>query len=361
MNRVGKFAAALAAGLVLAPAALAKAKCDLPFSDVYRKIAPSVLRIFTVGVDPFSLMNRVDLSVGAGVVFDDVGHIVTNAHVVYDKKEIFVSTDGKTMEPATLVGADPVSDLAVIKSARSATIRKAPLGGSDGPDIGTEVLAIGFPMGLDLTATRGIVSGKERVIPFSPLSWLTPLMQTDAAVNPGNSGGPLIDRCGAVIGINTLSSTKAQNLNFAIPVALVRPIVDELVKNGRVVRPWHGIYGRIVPPALVVALGVRPGFLVETVEPGSPAERIGLKGGTFPVAYGFEKILLGGDVITQVNGTPLSDMDTVVRIVRSLKVGDTVALEYWRGPQKLTAEVKLPERPILPGDLRRFRERPPPE
>ncbi len=184
---------------------------------------------------------------------------------------------------------------------------------------------------------------------------MAPFIQTDAAINPGNSGGPLVDSCGEVVGINALYAEDVQNINFAIPIDLVRELVPELLKKGRVVRAWHGINGRIVPMQLVYTLGLVPGFLVETVEPGSPAEKIELQGGTLPIKIGMEEYLLGGDIITKVNGEEIRDIETVARIARSLEVGDTVHLEYWREGKTLTVEVVLPERPTLPGDVRRFR------
>jgi S1-C subfamily serine protease len=186
---------------------------------------------------------------------------------------------------------------------------------------------------------------------------MAPYIQTDAAINPGNSGGPLVNRCGEVIGINTLSGQDAQNINFAIPVDLVRELVPQLIKEKRVIRPWHGIYGRIVPMQLMYAIGLVPGFMIETVEPGSPADKIGLHGGTLPIKIGMGEFLLGGDIITKVNGEGLSDIETVARIARSLEVGDKVQLEFWREGETRTVEVVLPERPILPGDVRRYRKR----
>jgi S1-C subfamily serine protease len=142
-----------------------------------------------------------------------------------------------------------------------------------------------------------------------------------------------------------------------VPIDTVRELVPQLVAEGRVIRPWHGIHGRLVPPMLMYTLGIAPGFMVETVEPGSPAERIGLRGGRLPVAVGADRFLRGGDVITRVNGEPLEDMETVIRIVTAVEVGDRVALEYRRDGMTMTAEVVLPERPTLPGDMQRFRER----
>jgi S1-C subfamily serine protease len=331
--------------------------CDRATSDIFSEVAPSVLRVFSVAIDPFSISERVQMAVGTGLVIDETGHIVTNAHLVHESRELMVSSDGAEMLPATVIGIDPISDLAVIELALPfMPLVPATLGSSSDLSVGEDVLAVGFPFGIGKTATRGIVSAVERVVPLSPFSWRAPFVQTDAAINPGNSGGPLIDSCGRVVGINTLSTELGQNLGFAVPIDLVRELVPELIESGKISRAWHGINGRIVPLPLAFALDIPPGFLVETVEPGSPAEEIGLNGGTFPVVIGGEEFLLGGDVIVTANGEELMDIETVNRIASSLEVGDTVELEYLQDGELLSTEVVLPERPMLPGDVRRFRE-----
>jgi S1-C subfamily serine protease len=357
MNQIVKACAVILGCAVLAAPAKAAAACDRPFAEVFREVAPSVVRVLSVAIDPFNLTERVQMGMGSGLVIDDDGHVVTNAHVIHDASEIVISVDAGDMREAKIVGLDPISDLAVVGlTDRSVRLTKAKLGSTKTLEVGEEVLAVGHPLGLDKTVTQGIISGTGRVVPFSPMSWLTPLLQTDAAVSPGNSGGPLVNRCGEVIGINTLAGREGQNLNFAIPIDIVQDLVPQLVAQGRVIRPWHGIHGRLVPPVLMYTLGFGPGFMVETVEPGSPAEEIGLRGGRLPVAIGADEFLLGGDVITQVNGEALTDMDTVIRIVKAFKVGDTVKLEYRRDGMAQSAEVVLPERPMLPGDVQRFRQ-----
>jgi S1-C subfamily serine protease len=332
--------------------------CNKSFSDVFREVSPSTVRIVSVAIDPFKVIERVQLGVGTGFVIDDDGHIVTNAHVVYGASELIVSNGREQMAKAEIVGVDPISDLAVIKpTATSMDLQSARLGSSKTLAIGEEVLAVGYPLGIGKTATRGIISAIERVVPLSTFSWMTPFIQTDAAISPGNSGGPLVNRCGEIIGVNTLYAERGQNINFATPIDLVRELVPQMIEKGRVIRPWHGINGQIVPRELMFTFGVAPGFLVETIEPGSPADKINLHGGTFRIVIGVQEYLLGGDVITKVNGERLTDMETVARIARSLKVGDKVELEYWRSGQLKTAEVILPERPILPGDVIRFHER----
>jgi len=340
----------------LTPAAAGDRPCDKSFAEVFRAVAPSVPRIFAIAIDPFSIVKRTQIRMGSGVVLDDRSDVITNAHVVYAAGTIIISMSDDEMQEAEVVGLDPISDLAIVRPKHPRTrLQKAPLGHSSEIAIGDELLAIGYPLGLRVTATKGILSGTDIALPLSTMSWLTPFMQTDAALNPGNSGGPLVNRCGEVVGINTLSSgEKAQNLNFAVPIDAAREIISQLLEHGRVIRPWHGINGKVVPPVLQFALGVPAGFLIETIEPGSPAEKLGLRGGNLPVVVGTQEYVLGGDVITKVNGQRLSSIDAIIRLARSLKVGDKLTVEYWSGGQSKTADVILPERPVLQGDFKRF-------
>jgi serine protease Do len=327
--------------------------CSGTVEQVYQAVSPSVLQIFSVTIDSFSLTDRVKMETGSGVVFDDQGNIVTNAHVVYGAKQLFVAIEGGGVLEAKLIGADPVSDLAVVKliDVGEGILPKANFQTSDTLSIGQSVVAIGFPLGIGKTASQGIISGLDRLLPITTMSWLVPMIQTDAAINPGNSGGPLIDLCGNVIGIITRQNGQAEDIAFAIPASVIHQIMPDLLARGRVVRPWHGINGKIVSELLSPILGVPPGLLVETVEPGSPAEKVGLKGGQLRVAFGSDEYLLGGEVIISVNGQPLSDMSEVSRLVRSFKVGDEVTFLFWQNGQETTTKVILPERPTLVGDL----------
>ena len=245
--------------------------CVEDFSTVYNETSSSVARIHAIRIDPFRVLNRVQLNVGAGVFIDST-RIVTNAHIVWGASTIaVVANDAQQL--ATVVGADPISDIAVIQIGGvidGTTVVR--WGNSDGVKVGQDVLAIGHPVALTASATRGIISGKSRVLPITPMSWLTPLIQTDAAIFPGNSGGPLVDQCGDVIGINSMILRGRSGINFAIPSNIVQKIVAKIIKDGRVIRPWHGIHGRMINatlrPILEMTYGmhVPTGFLVETLE-----------------------------------------------------------------------------------------------
>ena len=221
--------------------------CDKSFAEVFRAVAPSVPRVFSVAIDPFSVVKRTQIRMGSGVVLDDRSNVITNAHVVYAAGTILISMSDDDMQEAEIVGLDPISDLAIVRPKYPRTRLQKPLFGHSGElEIGEELLAIGYPLGLRLTATKGILSGTDVALPLTPMSWLTPFIQTDAALNPGNSGGPLVNRCGEVVGISTLSSgERAQNLNFAIPIDAARDIIAQLLAHGRVIRAWHGINGKL--------------------------------------------------------------------------------------------------------------------
>ncbi len=334
--------------------------CNKRLSAIYEEISPYVVVVSSFAIDPFDLANRVAPSVGSGLVIDGQGTVVTNHHVVARSKAINVgSKDGQVFR-ATLIGGDPLLDIAVLRVPIKLPPASVPrFADSDEILIGDQVVAIGNPFGINQTLTTGVVSGLNRILPITAASWLTPFIQTDAAINPGNSGGPLINRCGEIVGINTLTAAKGQNLSFAIPSNVVKNAVSELLESGRIIRPWHGIYGRMIDVQALMFFNVplTPGYLVETIEPGSAAERAGLKGGTVPVRIGAQEFILGGDIITRVNETPIVDIETVLNIVNELKVGQNVKVEYFRDGRTKTVEILLPERPVLPGDLRPLHRR----
>jgi putative serine protease PepD len=216
--------------------------------------------------------------------------------------------------------------------------------------VGDEVVTIGNPIGLDQTMTRGIVSGLNRLLPGVSEE---PMIQTDAPINPGNSGGPLVDRCGAVIGINTFISEDAQGIGFAVPVNSAKAILRDLREVGRVVRPWLGMEGRAVEARLgsLLRIPLTPGYLVEVVYDGSPAERAGVRGGNLSVVVQGEEYLLGGDVLIAIQGTPMRTHQDYAAKVKTLRPGQRVKVTIVREGQTKELTLTVAERPRLPSDL----------
>jgi serine protease Do len=336
------------------PSAIANSDCTVPMPELFHRVSPSVVSISALTLDPFKINSRVSLALGSGFIVNDEGLVLTNSHVVFGCQAIFVTLDDGSKTEAKLLGADPIFDLAVLRIPHPPEGHIAiTLGDSDSVRIGEDVIAIGNPFGLEQTLSRGIVSGLNRIVPGSPLLTL-PFIQTDASINPGNSGGPLMNRCGEVIGINTSILAEAQNIGFAIPINVAKHILPELVKHGRVIRPWLGISGKLVKKELmnIINLPLVDGFLIETVDPGSPAQQAGVQGGGLPLTIAGMEFLLGGDILTEINGQTLNDPDNFLEAIGSLKVGDKVILTLFRSRETRNVELTLSERPILPGDIR---------
>jgi S1-C subfamily serine protease len=328
-------------------------KEDIP--ALYERVSPAVVMISGQSINPYKLQDRVSRVVGSGFIFDREGLILTNSHVAFGRQTLYVSMDDGRVLPAKLIGADPIFDIAVIQISKPehGTLPTAILGDSDKVRIGEEVIAIGNPLGLDQTVTRGIVSGLNRILPETPLSLTEPLIQTDAPINPGNSGGPLLNRCGQVIGINSAIIPNAQNIGFAIPSNLLKSVAAALMKDGRVIRPWIGFHGSMIGQDVrkVLNLPLTDGLLIEVVEPGSPAEAAGIHGGRIEFTLGTIALLLGGDIVTHINDAPTTDPGKLAPIMRSLKVGSHVKLTLFRDGETREVQYVLPERPLLPGDL----------
>jgi S1-C subfamily serine protease len=266
-----------------------------------------------------------------------------------------VTLDNGTVVPARLLGADPIYDIAVLQIQKpgKGKLASVALGDSEHLRVGEDVIAIGNPFGLDQTVTRGIVSGVNRILPETPLSFSEPLIQTDTPINPGNSGGPLLNMCGEVIGMNTAIVPDAQNIGFAIPINLVKSVVPALIADGRLIRPWVGFHGTVIGADLrkVLKLPLTDGLLIEVVEPGSPAETAGMRGGEVEFTLGTISLLLGGDIVTAINGAPTTDVDKIAAMMRTLKVGGTLKMSVFRDGETREVTYTLPERPLLPGDL----------
>jgi len=338
--------------------------CGLSPAEVYRRTEAGVVQVLSFGLDPYQIIERVKAKSGSGVFLGD-DLVATNFHVILDASSIAISV-GETVIEAELVGRDPTLDIAVLRapglSALAGAVELAP---RDGLSVGQPAHVIGFPLGVGKSMSSGIVSGIDRKLPLNTSSWLSPFIQTDAAVSAGNSGGLLADDCARMIGLVTLRSPspEAENIGYAIPVETLRRELPELIETGKVARPWHGLYGQMVNPVILGLLGAPPeiafftrGFLVETVEPGSAADKAGIQGGTLPVLWGMQEMILGGDIIVQVNGHPIFTLEDARTAVRALEIGQTVKVTLIRGGEVVELSAEIEERPILERDLQFYRQ-----
>jgi serine peptidase DegS len=319
------------------------------FADAVRRAGPAVVNIYTArvvdasaarpdGANPLlgqhapAVRQRVEGSLGSGVIVDDAGHVITNHHVVQGADEIRVQlADGRIATPE-IVGMDPDTDLAVLRvPLKDPPVM--PMGRSDELRAGDVVLAIGNPFGLSQTVTQGIVSatgrGRLGVTDFEDF------IQTDAAINFGNSGGALINTDGELIGINT--AVLAQNLgtdgiSFAIPVNMVRGVMDQIIAHGRVRRGWLGVTSQEVPRAEAAALGIDPptALRIADVAPHGPAELVGLR---------------RDDLVTHFNGQPIVNAQEALNRIAAMAPGSLLDIQARRGAQRLTFKATLEERP----------------
>jgi serine protease Do len=340
----------LALVVVLVPGLAGAQPCTESLTTLFERVSPAVVSIQAMKINKNRPQKRFETIVGSGLIIDRAGEILTNAHVVDGAASMSVTLDNGTKVTARLVGLDPVLDVALIRVDAPSPLPVAQLGDSSTVKVGDEVVAIGNPLGLDQTMTRGIVSGLNRTLPGISDE---PMVQTDAPINPGNSGGPLVDRCGRIIGINTLISEDAQSIGFAIPVNAARAVLRDLREAGRVTRPWLGMQGRAIEPGLasVVKMPLTAGYLVEIVYDGSPAEQAGIRGGTLAVVVQGDEYLLGGDIVTAIQGTPVRTHQDYITKVKTLKPGQRVKVTLMREGHSREVTLTVAERPRLPSDL----------
>jgi putative serine protease PepD len=321
--------------------------------EVYRAMSTGVVNITTTTLvrDFFSVYETTGGS-GSGSIIDKEGHILTNYHVIEEAREIQVSLANNKKYKARALGFDQDNDLAVLKiDAPAAELQPIPQGSSKDLFVGQKVLAIGNPFGFDRTLTTGIVSGLSRPIRSEMTGRLIEgVIQTDAAINPGNSGGPLLDSRGRQIGINTLiisPSGGSVGIGFAVPIEAAKRIIPDILAYGRVRKPKLGIVPLPLFARLSEALNlpVQEGLLVMQAEPGGSAERAGIQGGNERAQLGRQVILIGGDVITAIDGQPVKSRDDLDRVLNSKNLGDTVQVEFYRNGRKQRVNVTLLESP----------------
>jgi serine protease Do len=324
-----------------------------PVVDAVKRVGPAVVNIDTLvlrrqsvfglwdpfedlfGSDPFTRLVP-SKGQGSGVIVDAAkGYVVTNEHVVHDcigrKSEIKVSLPNKQTYEATIVGADPQYDIAVLKI-EGKNLPQAELASSDDLVIGEWVIAIGNPFGFRNTVTVGVVSALDRSLPSDYGGRLDGLIQTDAAINPGNSGGPLCDINGRVIGINTAIIKGAEGIGFAIGASHVKPVVEEIIKFGRVRHGWSGMQFWDISERLAQRLGLENtnGALVVEVYQNSPAAEAGIK---------------PGDVIIEAAGKSIESVADMQDVLRKARAGDVLALKIVRKGKTINIKIKLSDVP----------------
>lgn len=318
------------------------------FTAVARKITPAVVNISSTRVErsrtmvlpPFmqrmfpELMvpDQVVTSLGSGVIIRPDGFIVTNCHVIEGAAEVTVTLADEREFAATVVGQDPFTDLAVIR-VNASGLPYAEFGDSDSLQVGEWVVAVGSPLGLPQTVTAGIVSAKGRK--NIGLQGYEDFIQTDAAINPGNSGGALVDLDGRLVGINTAIASEGGGYDgvcFATPVAVVRPVVEALIREGRIVRPWVGIRPKTLDRDLArrYGLDLTGGVFIDAMIRNSPAHQAGLR---------------PGDVITGWQGQEVKSAADLARLIQSTPIGSQVELVVIRGGQAYRAQLTIRQLP----------------
>lgn len=311
------------------------------YADAVDRSAPSVANVYTRRLVPApsdasdAERLRLNTSLGSAVIIDAAGFLVTNYHVIAEAAEIRVQlADGRIADPR-VVGFDAETDLALLK-VELGVLPAIPLGRSSQLRIGDVVLAIGNPYGLTKTVTQGIVSATGRGL--LGLMTFENFIQTDAAINEGNSGGALINSIGELVGINTAvlaQDAGTEGISFAIPVDLVRGVVDAIKQDGRVIRGWIGLEPAELDATEAAALGLEPdlGIVLQAVIAAGPAEAAGLA---------------PGDVILTINGEAIRSRQQALLIVAGLEPGETLEMNCWRNGQRFRVELTVAERPPGP-------------
>jgi S1-C subfamily serine protease len=333
-------------------------------AEIYRRSGPGVVQITSTspgaaGTDVFgnSVPGQSQQALGSGFVIDKEGHIVTNFHVVDGASEIEVSFSNQDTVKATIVGTDPSTDLALLEvDVDAKALTPLSLADSDAVEVGDPVVAIGNPFGLERTVTAGIVSALQREVRAPNDLTIDHVIQTDAPINSGNSGGPLIDAQGRVIGVNSQietaqGSTGNVGIGFAVPSNTVKSVVAQLLENGRVDRAYVGVTLQEVDSevANVLRLPADEGVLIGTVQAGSPAAKAGIKGGTTQVIVAGQSYQLGGDMIVEIDDKKVTTIDALREAIAAHEPGDTIDVTVVHEDGKReTLEVELgraPERP----------------
>jgi len=326
-------------------------KKSLTLVELFEKSESGVVRI---DVDKIN-SSRETGSLGSGFVFDDLGHIITNAHVVESASSVTITFLDGSQYNAQIIGSDKFTDIAVIKvEEKPRYLHPLQMGDSSTLKVGEQVAAIGNPFGLSGSMTSGIVSQIGRLLPSQDTGFSIPnVIQTDAAINPGNSGGPLLNMAGKVMGINTAIQSgtgQSAGIGFAVPSNTILKVVPVLIEKGKYSHPWIGISGKDIDPELakVRDLDQSKGFLIVTVVPGSPAEIAGLKGVSEIKIIGDKEYPADGDIIVSVDGKEVRKIsDILIHLQEEKSVGDEMILGILRDGEVMHIILVLIERPDL--------------
>ena len=318
---------------------------------IYRQVSPAVANILTKATEYDFFMDPVPVEgAGSGFVIDPRGYILTNFHVVEGAQSIEVVLGDQSRYPAKFIGADQRNDVALVKiEPKGKNLAALPLGDSAAIQVGQKVLAIGNPFGFQSTLTTGVVSALGRTVQTSQSTFIDEAIQTDAAINRGNSGGPLINSHGQVIGINSAIYTPTgttAGIGFAIPINTAKSIANDLMTDGRVHRAFLGVETLPVGGWLGEALDlpVKEGLLVQRATNGGPAAAAGIHGGDRVAQAGMRRIAIGGDVITAIDNQKVASQLDVNLVLNHKRPGDTVNVTLYRGGKKMDIPVKLGER-----------------
>jgi len=342
---------------VAAPAASASpvaATSELSVGEIYRRDASGVVEITVTSSSgggqtfPFGGQGRQSQAQGSGFVYDARGHVVTNEHVVAGASAIRVTFADGSSYTATVVGSDPSTDVAVLHvDAPAGELHPIPLASSSSVGVGDGVVAIGAPFGLDETVTSGIVSALGREIDAPNGATIIDTIQTDAAINHGNSGGPLLNLQGKVIGITSQiesDSGGSDGVGFAVASNTVKRIADALIAHGKVTHALLGVRVQTLPPSAAAALGESAGVAVAKVEAGSAAAKAGLKAATGTKTVGGQSYPTGGDVITKLDGARVASDTQLKALIDERSPGETVELTVVRGGKTRTVTATLGSR-----------------
>ena len=319
-------------------------------TNLYDRVGPSVVHITAQVITMnFFFGPSASEGTGSGFIYDEAGHIVTNYHVIEDAESIEVKFSDEVSLSARVIGTDPSNDLAVLAvDGEIPNISPLELGSSADLRVGQRAIAIGNPFGLDRTLTTGVVSALGRPLQTESDNYIYNVIQTDAAINPGNSGGPLLDSRGRVIGVNTAVRQNAENIGFAVPADTVRRIIPALIENGTYPHPWLGLLGYSITPGLAEALQlpVEMGVLVAQLYQEGPALQADIRGAQDQVIIGNQRVLVGGDIITAVNNTPITDWNNLTKFLElNTEVGQSITLSLLRDGQPLEQTLTLAAQP----------------